>query len=286
MNVVGFVDDLNNFQDLLTCAVDDGQPVVPQITQNDGAPLVTFCSVTTLQNKQHTLAVTINSNGVNNVLIDKFHIFSDSPAQIPAPQPSTSLVEPTTSLSSSEAASQTDGRSESGLQSSTGSISQISSSSGPLAPSPPTSVGNTPQPTETSSPPPVEAPAHPNPVSSPTSTSSSGQLPYSLSASRSASSTSSSNVLPSPLVSNAPSAHTNTGAIIGGLFGGIFTLVILLAALVCFRRRLRVMNRQSKCSSSHSNTSPADQSPNLPPHRARSRSESAGMAAAPRLSAR
>ncbi len=79
---------------------------------SDGAQSVTFCSITSLQNQPHTLTVTMGSNGVDNVLIDNFHIFSDS------------LHHPSTG---------------------TGSTSQKASNSGPMASSPPTPVRNTPQ---------------------------------------------------------------------------------------------------------------------------------------------
>ncbi|KAI0758019.1 hypothetical protein C8Q74DRAFT_292560 [Fomes fomentarius] len=117
VDVIGFVNNTNS-QALLTCAMEDGQLVVPQVTTNDGAQPVTFCSITSLQNKQHTLTVNIGSNGVDNVSIDKFYISTQSPppptTSTSAPQTSTSLVQPTTSLSSPALPSQTDSGSESG----------------------------------------------------------------------------------------------------------------------------------------------------------------------------
>lgn len=112
VEVIGFLNNRTNFQDLLTCAVDDGQPVVPQAARYYGPyPPVTFCSITSLQKQQNTLKLTIGSNGVDNVSIYKFHIFTDSPppttTSTPTSQaPSTSHAQPAPSLPASAAPSQ------------------------------------------------------------------------------------------------------------------------------------------------------------------------------------
>lgn len=57
------------------------------ISPTNAGQQVTFCSITSLPNQQHTLVVEIGSNGVNNVGLDNFHIARDSITTSSTPPP-------------------------------------------------------------------------------------------------------------------------------------------------------------------------------------------------------
>ena len=96
ISVVGFVNNdfsANSLQVFMQCIVDDGEPTSYDITApTDAAEQVTFCSITSLPNQQHTLKVIIGNNGAHNVLIDSFNVSTSeaSPTSVtqhaPAPE--------------------------------------------------------------------------------------------------------------------------------------------------------------------------------------------------------